>query len=280
MLNTRTAEKKEDICPNCGAPCAATDEFCPSCGRNLDELYEQLPDNWSPDAAISGVGSEPAFLVGWAAAGAGGLLAGEVLRAVLFGLLQVFFRPTSADQASLLGMLASGLSLGAALGLLQWLAIRKYLLGIRAWFLATLLGVVCAYAAEWLIDAGFQRVLPQAVIRSLGGELTLVLLLCGGAILGLVQGVVLSHILGKTWAWVLASAVGWSLAWLGLGTVAALLARLLPGATWLAYSLAYLVSGLLLGMLTAATLAWLVRQSGLRDEEPELDEADGDTPAA
>lgn len=36
---------KEDICPNCGTACAVTDILCPNCGRNLDELFEQLPDN-------------------------------------------------------------------------------------------------------------------------------------------------------------------------------------------------------------------------------------------
>jgi hypothetical protein len=35
---------EEDICPNCGTACLATDVFCPNCRGNLDELYEQLPD--------------------------------------------------------------------------------------------------------------------------------------------------------------------------------------------------------------------------------------------
>jgi hypothetical protein len=36
--------KKEDICPNCGTACFATDVLCPNCGKSLDELFEQLPD--------------------------------------------------------------------------------------------------------------------------------------------------------------------------------------------------------------------------------------------
>jgi hypothetical protein len=35
---------KADICPNCGTACAATDVLCPSCGENLDEFFEKLPD--------------------------------------------------------------------------------------------------------------------------------------------------------------------------------------------------------------------------------------------
>src|SRR5512138_1580416 len=34
-----------DICPNCGTVCAITDVLCPKCGKNLDELFEQLPDS-------------------------------------------------------------------------------------------------------------------------------------------------------------------------------------------------------------------------------------------
>jgi hypothetical protein len=39
------APSKEDTCPNCGTACAATDVLCPNCGKNLDELFEQLPDS-------------------------------------------------------------------------------------------------------------------------------------------------------------------------------------------------------------------------------------------
>jgi hypothetical protein len=34
----------KDICPNCGQICATTNVLCPNCGKNLDELFEQLPD--------------------------------------------------------------------------------------------------------------------------------------------------------------------------------------------------------------------------------------------
>ena len=44
MLNKLFGPQKEDICPNCGTACFATDVLCPNCGKNLDELFEQLPD--------------------------------------------------------------------------------------------------------------------------------------------------------------------------------------------------------------------------------------------
>ncbi|HXQ35068.1 MAG TPA: zinc ribbon domain-containing protein [Anaerolineales bacterium] len=37
-----------DICPSCGEACAITDVLCPKCGKNLDELFEQLSDSDLP----------------------------------------------------------------------------------------------------------------------------------------------------------------------------------------------------------------------------------------
>ncbi len=36
------ATEKPDICPNCGNRCAIEDVNCPNCGKNLDELFEQI----------------------------------------------------------------------------------------------------------------------------------------------------------------------------------------------------------------------------------------------
>jgi hypothetical protein len=45
MLEKLADPKKEDICPNCGTACFATDVLCPHCGKNLDDLFEQIPDS-------------------------------------------------------------------------------------------------------------------------------------------------------------------------------------------------------------------------------------------
>jgi hypothetical protein len=44
MLKNLFEPTTKDICPNCGQACATTDILCPRCGKNLDELFEQLPD--------------------------------------------------------------------------------------------------------------------------------------------------------------------------------------------------------------------------------------------
>src|SRR6266487_5679020 len=44
MLKKLFFSEEKDICSNCGEACAITDVLCPQCGKNLDELFEQLPD--------------------------------------------------------------------------------------------------------------------------------------------------------------------------------------------------------------------------------------------
>jgi len=43
MLKKLFSPEDHDICPNCGESCATSAILCPKCGKNLDELIEQLP---------------------------------------------------------------------------------------------------------------------------------------------------------------------------------------------------------------------------------------------
>ena len=45
MLKKLFTPEVHDICPNCGEACATTAITCPKCGKNLDELFEELPDS-------------------------------------------------------------------------------------------------------------------------------------------------------------------------------------------------------------------------------------------
>jgi len=45
MLKIFPATPEEDICPNCEEKCLETDIFCPKCGGNLDDLFEQQLNN-------------------------------------------------------------------------------------------------------------------------------------------------------------------------------------------------------------------------------------------
>ncbi len=45
MLKKLFSPKDHDICPNCGESCATSAILCPECGKNLDELFERLPNS-------------------------------------------------------------------------------------------------------------------------------------------------------------------------------------------------------------------------------------------
>ena len=48
MLKKLFSPEVHDICPSCGEACAITDVLCPKCGKDLDELFEQLSDSDLP----------------------------------------------------------------------------------------------------------------------------------------------------------------------------------------------------------------------------------------
>jgi hypothetical protein len=52
MLKKLLEPEVKDICPNCGQASASSDVLCPNCGKNLDELFEQLPDSDVPHAPL------------------------------------------------------------------------------------------------------------------------------------------------------------------------------------------------------------------------------------
>lgn len=67
MLDKWFGPKKEDICPNCGTACFATDVLCPNCGKNLDELFEQLPDLEKPSRLLQVISKFPPYATWFAA---------------------------------------------------------------------------------------------------------------------------------------------------------------------------------------------------------------------
>lgn len=44
MLKIFFNPQLKETCPNCGHDCLETDILCPHCGKNIDKLFEQLPD--------------------------------------------------------------------------------------------------------------------------------------------------------------------------------------------------------------------------------------------
>jgi hypothetical protein len=62
MTKKLLTPKKEDICPNCGTACFATDALCPNCGENLDDLFNQLSDFEKTDGIFRATAKHLSFL--------------------------------------------------------------------------------------------------------------------------------------------------------------------------------------------------------------------------
>lgn len=158
---------------------------------------------------------------------------------------------TDAASAYALSAPLMGLSVGAGIGIAQWMALRGYVSWVATrvvenkrggrrvdqWVLVTAVGTGFAYlvgADNWWM----------------------------GIIVGLAQWLVLTKYYKKAWWWVLASAVGWGLAFqLGAGVLRASLGFDSTGTLtiFIVWALVNLVSGLAVGSVSVVALAWLIK---------------------
>lgn len=137
----------------------------------------------------------------------------------------------------------SQVTMGAAIGLAQWLVLRRVLSGMGWWVLATLVGYSAGIVAPWIVNS------------LEGGRLTgLFVLLIYGFVLGMAQWLVLrTHFHRAVW-WVAFSMAAWALAWAltGLAVVAGIYVE--PFDLLSAFLIPVAVAG--------GGIIWLVRRSG------------------
>ena len=131
----------------------------------------------------------------------------------------------------ILGLVIGGeASIGALLGLAQWLVLRRYLLGMGWWVFATALG--------WI--AGWGIVVSGAIVPAGTGLVTSVFT---GAVFGLTMGIgqwiLLRRRVNFAGMWLLLSVSGWSIG------LAGFLGSILVGAV--------------VGVVTGLALDWLLR---------------------
>jgi hypothetical protein len=157
---------------------------------------------------------------------------------------------------------AAFICLVAVVGLMQWLALRRVVQRAGFWVPANLTGFIVSssiHAAAcyfWKIPDNLDY-LPGILAWTLS-------FILGGTLTGLLQQRILRHHVCRSGWWVPASAAGWGLGVIGLGTfhlvvpmmregpVVLLLIRNLIAPT--------ILGGGLLGIVTGATLIWLLRQ--------------------
>jgi hypothetical protein len=190
----------------------------------------EIPVNWFvwlQWVLASGIGGAAVFPL---VAAAGGFLSGVLYRAIA--------------EVVIFGLFWAGMST------MQWLLLRNYIPQSGWWVAASTVGGT-------LIGIG-------AV--SLGGNGNvnpIIAYILMGVIIGVLQWLVLSrHISQSVW-WVVASPVGWALAWLAVMSPLARLGQNLMNRVSEILGIMFVLGlmGAVAGMVTGGLLVWLLRQS-------------------
>ena len=138
-----------------------------------------------------------------------------------------------------------GIVLGIAVGVLQWLVLRRRVSRAGWWVLASAAG------GYGIILAGFEGLSESLSFGALLSYTGVVAL--GGAVTGTLQWLVLRGQVSRAGWWVLASTVGW-------GLVGAVLGAFPWGVGDTDALVALVVTGAVLGAVTGGALVWLLRQ--------------------
>lgn len=146
------------------------------------------------------------------------------------------------------GNVMMGVGIGAGVGFMQWLALRRIVQRSGWWAPANIAGLtVCLslYAVVHTVSGyPFNLDGPPGI---LGWVLAFVV---GGTMTGVLQQRILRRHVGRSAWWVLASALGWGLSVIGLTTHFLIRNPIVVQA----------VAGVILGTVTGGALIWLLRQ--------------------
>ena len=137
---------------------------------------------------------------------------------------------------------------------LQWLLLRRYIRGAAWWVLATVAGWPVGFQATTAIGFSVVSVLGLDLTPGTSGAPTTILFwFPAGAIVGLVQWLVLHQRVARAGWWILVCAVGWTLFGPVLRDVGAALAGIITGA----------LSGVIGALVVIVVLRRRLSQSGL-----------------
>lgn len=270
MLQRLLDPRKEDICPNCGTACFATDVLCPNCGKNLDELYESLPSEWTGAKPILHIRPEHGFVAMWVAATAIGMAVGEVSWIQWGWLMDLHLYRSAVELGQLMYALESELATGIIVGTLQWVILRNRISHSWQWIISTTLGMVGAVLAEKLFSAVADRLLPRD-IGELGWWIEAgFVFFFGGVALGFIQWLALRKLLQGAWRWIILTGVSWSLGFILSTEILMPIFYPQPPGMLIQYGPSIYADaiingsrGMVIGICTGLLLLWLLQQNGI-----------------
>lgn len=186
--------------------------------------------------------NQPRYWLMWVLATAGGWLIGSLVNFAIISVLNLNQINPSADQIpqSQLMMLAivsilTLLTIGFAIGGLQWFVLRQQLPEMRGWMVFTALGF------------------------ALGAWISIYFMGLG---VGVLQWLVLRRTLSKAGWWPVISVVTWPLGYLVGGSLGAMISSALNSPI-LGAVIGFSLVGAVIGAITGAVLLWLLRENRL-----------------
>jgi len=154
-----------------------------------------------------------------------------------------------------LALALGGIAIGAMIGILQWLVIRRYLGSSGWWILASAAGSSAAFALGLAIVGASNGAWVLGGI--VGGAL-------GGAAVGALQWLLLRKQVdgSQVWFWIVASAVAWALNLLFMAVaINSAAATAGPGTGIVSVIIAGIIGALFASAITGYALMRIVRQS-------------------
>ena len=171
----------------------------------------------------------------------------------------VGFAICEAFASFLQSLRADGAVIGISIGIAQWLVLRQRFGGAKLWILVSVLGfAIGKFAADAVIqtETGFVGLVLSGLVIGIGA--------------GFAQWVVLVRHVSRAELWIVASALGWALGWVVIGTVD----DAIGGPTVMAYLIGALGAAVA-GLITGTALVWLLHSPTPVDGPPTAVAAEG-----
>ena len=177
----------------------------------------------------------------WVLASAGGGAVGFAAAVALLDLMSAALQ-RAIDEVVIFGLI------GAALGTMQWLVLRGLFSRAGWWVVASTVGAAIVGVGAAFLSSKIEASLIIAYGLS-------------GAILGVLQWIVLRRQTSRAWLWILASPLGWAIAVLTVRFLDRMGQDVAPRMSeTMGLILAFGLMGAVVGFVTGGVLIWMLRK--------------------